>query len=56
MPPVDDSARRYWLRRFSDSEIANIASGIFGRAVSADTIHLRREVLLASAHVDEDDV
>ena len=56
IPPVDDSARRYWLKRFSDSELASIASGIWGHTISPDAIHSRRATLLASAHFDEDDV
>jgi hypothetical protein len=45
---VDDSARRYWLKRFSDAEIASIVTGMCGHTIKPEVIHLRREVLLGS--------
>jgi len=55
IPPVDDRARRYWLTRFSDVELASIATGMFGHTIKPEVIHLRREILLGTAG-DEDEV
>lgn len=54
VPPVDNAARRYWLKRFSDVELAEIATGMTGRLVKPEVFHLRREALLGS--VEDDDV
>jgi hypothetical protein len=53
VPPVDDGARRYWLKRFSDVELAEIATGLIGRTIKPEVFHQRR-VLLGS--VDDEDV
>ena len=55
VPPVDDTARRFWLKRFSDVELASLASGCFGRVVSPAVIHSRRIVLLGSASQESEE-
>jgi NMD protein affecting ribosome stability and mRNA decay len=44
--PVTDATRRYWLERYTDREIAQIAGELMGREVPVSVIHARRQKLL----------
>ena len=44
--PPDDSDRRWWLERFDDSEIAEMALFMFGRRPDRERIRSERERLL----------
>lgn len=49
---VTDQHRRFWLSRFTDHEIASLASELVGRAVSPQVVHTNR-VLVASGRKQE---
>lgn len=51
MPPVDDEAREFWLRSFSDDELASLASAVFKEPVAAETISANRLALAASGRI-----
>jgi hypothetical protein len=46
--PPDDTDRRYWLSRFDDSEIAEMALFMFGRRPDRERIRSERERLLGA--------
>jgi hypothetical protein len=46
--PPDDSDRRWWLERFDDSEIAEMALFMFGRRPDRERIRSERERLLVA--------
>ena len=47
--PPTDRERRFWLNRFTDYEIAELASGIWEVPVAPETIHIARERLALAA-------
>ena len=46
---VNDTHRKFWLKHFADSELAEIASETFGHIVSAQVFTPHRVALLGSA-------
>jgi hypothetical protein len=42
---VDDTSRVWWLRRFSDYEIARMAAAVFGKAADLEHLAAERERL-----------
>jgi hypothetical protein len=44
--PPDDTDRAFWLERFDDSEIAEMALFLFGRRPDRERIRSEREQLL----------
>lgn len=49
------SAIRWWLRNYSDDELAAIATDLTGIVVSATGIRRQRQVLTASADIEDDE-
>jgi hypothetical protein len=53
-PTVKPVHLSYWLRNFSDVEIAEIATEMMGRPVTADAISRSRQIIVASGALIEE--
>ena len=53
-PKVTPADMRFWLNRFTDHELAVLASDMIGEMVKPEGIGRARQVLLASAAPDDE--